>query len=184
MAGWLWLRFLFLSGIGFIDQRWSETPQDRDDRMGYKKPLVTGGVGHRWYWWQWCNIAIGTRCFRSWYGERQDKTRIRAGSKSCLLCFTRDRVKREEKEILQQQTTSLYIHIICHPRFILRAPMYHPNIQPWSYMPPTQLLSIQPRHIIQRSNTSTYFLVETNYTATFLPHPRAIPTSLDVFIFP
>jgi len=75
---------------------------------------------------------------RSSYRGNQDKTRIRAGSKSYLLCYTREWVKREEKEILQHQTTSLYIHLICHPWIISDAPMYHPNILPWSYTSSTQ----------------------------------------------
>jgi len=58
---------------------------------------------------------IGRRCFRSSYQESRDKTTVRAGSKSCLLCYTRERVNREEKETLQHKTTSLGIHFVCHP---------------------------------------------------------------------
>jgi len=113
-----------------------------------------------------------------------DRTRIKAGSKLCLLCYTRERVKREEKEILQHQTTSLYIHCVCHPRIIPHAPIYHLNIQPWSYTPPTQLLSIQPHHIVRHCNTSNHMLIITSYTTTFAQHPHAVPTSLDVSTSP
>ena len=86
-----------------------------------------------------------------WYGTRdkvvqslcwgnQDKTRIRAVAKSYLLCYTRERVKREEKKIIQHHTTSLYIHFVYQTGIIPQAPMYHPNILSCSYTPPTPLL--------------------------------------------
>jgi len=94
---------------------------------------------------------------------------------SCLLCYTRERVKREEKEILQHQTASLYKHFVGHPRSIPHAPMYHPNIQLWSYTsPPPRLISTQPCHIVPHCNTSNHFLIVTNYTATPSQHPHAI----------
>jgi len=52
------------------------------------------------------------------YRGNRDRTGIKAGSKLCSLCYTRERVKREEQETLQHQTTSLYIHFVCHPRII------------------------------------------------------------------
>jgi len=47
-----------------------------------------------------------------------------------IACYTRERVKREEKKILQHSQHSLYIQFICHPRTILHAPMYHSNLIP------------------------------------------------------
>jgi hypothetical protein len=44
-----------------------------------------------------------------------------------IACYTRERVKREEKEILQRQTASLYIQFVRYLRIILRASMYQPN---------------------------------------------------------
>ena len=77
---------------------------------------------------------------RSSYRESQEKTTVRVVSESYLLCYTRERVQRKEKEILQHPTTPLYIHFVCHPRIIPHAPMNHPNIFPWSYTLPTQHL--------------------------------------------
>ena len=103
---------------------------------------------------------------------------------SCTcIDYTRERVKREEKEILQHQATSLNIHFVCHPRIIPHAPLYHLNIQPWSYTPPSQLLSVQARHIIQRRNTSNHFLIITYYTATSLPYSHAIFASIHISSF-
>jgi len=76
---------------------------------------------------------------------------------STRLCDTREWVKREEKEILQHQTTSLYIQFVCHPRTVSRALMYHSNPFPWSYTPPIWLLSTQPRHLVQCRNISNHF---------------------------
>jgi len=59
---------------------------------------VMGGVGGRWYWSRTAELEIrieGTR-----QGKSQDIFQSRL-----LLCYTRERVKREEKEILQHQTT-------------------------------------------------------------------------------
>jgi hypothetical protein len=63
---------------------------------------------------------------------RQDKTRhdSKLFQSRNLLCYTRQRVKREEKEILQRPQHSLYIQFVCHPRTIPYAPMYHPNLIP------------------------------------------------------
>jgi len=118
------------------------------------------------------------------YRRNQDKTKDQAWSKSYMLCYTRERVKREEKEILQHQTTSRYIHFIRHPRIIPHAPMYHPNIQPWSYTPPAQLLSTQPRHNIRCRNTSNHFLIITNNTATISCHSFTVPASTHVSVSP
>jgi len=121
---------------------------------------------------------------RRLYRVNEDRAGIKARSQSYLLCYTRERGKREEKEVLQHQTTSLCIHFVCHPRTIPHAPMYHPNIQRWSYTPSTQLLSIHPRHIIQRRNTSDHFLIITNYTTTFPQHPHAVPVSFNISAYP
>jgi len=88
----------------------------------------------------------------SLYWENQGKTQVCAVSRSCLLCYRREWVKSEEKEILQLWTTSLNIHFICHPRIISHAPMYHLNILPWSYTPPSQLLinNTTPYHPMSR----------------------------------
>jgi len=74
------------------------------------------------------------------YLGNQDKTRVSAVSMSYWLCYTREWVKREEKEIFQHLTTSHGIYLICHPRTIPYAPMYHLNVSSWSYTPPTQCL--------------------------------------------
>jgi len=76
-----------------------------------------------------------------------------------LLCYTRERVKREEKEILQHQTTSLYIQSVRYLRIILHASMYQPNnrlmiLHTWKLF-----LSVQPRHIVRPRNTSSYVLI-------------------------
>jgi len=65
-----------------------------------------------------------------------------------LLCYTREWVKRKEKEILQHRQHSLYIQFLYHLRVIGHASMYHPNLIPWSYMPPAQLLisTTTPNH--------------------------------------
>jgi len=68
------------------------------------------------------------KMLRNSYRGNQDKTRVRAVSKSYLLCYTRERVRGDEKEILQHLTTSLYIHFVCHAQTIPYAPMYHLNI--------------------------------------------------------
>jgi hypothetical protein len=44
-----------------------------------------------------------------------------------IVCYTRERVKREEKEILQRQTASLYIQFIRYLRIILHASRYEPK---------------------------------------------------------
>ena len=103
--------------------------------------------------------------FHSSYQGTQDKTRVRAGSKSYLLCYTRERVDKVGKEILQHQTTSLYIHFICRHQIIPHAPMYSPNIFPSSYTPLTQLLIKPPPRIIRHRNTSGHFLIIPNHTA-------------------
>jgi len=87
-----------------------------------------------------------------------------------LLCYMRHQVKREEKKILLHQTTSLYIQFVCHPPIIPHAWMYLLNLFIWSYAPPAQLLSTQPRHIIQDHNTSGHLLIVPNNSATFPPH--------------
>jgi len=106
---------------------------------------------------------------------RQQSTRFQSHN---LLCFTREQVKREEKEILQCHTTSLYIHFIYHPQIISHAPMYLLNLPAWFCTPSTQLLSMQSCHIIQHCNTSAHFLIILNYTATILPIHPCLPTSL------
>jgi len=65
-----------------------------------------------------------------------------------LLCYTREWVKREQKEILQSTTTYLYIQCIYHHRTIPHASMYHLNIHPWSYTLPTPFLinKTMPHH--------------------------------------
>jgi len=80
------------------------------------------------------------KMLRSSYRGGQDNNNVSAGSNSCWLCNTRERLKREEKEIFQHVTTSLYIHFIWHPQTIPHAPMYHLNISSWCYWPQTQLL--------------------------------------------
>jgi len=80
------------------------------------------------------------KVLQSSFWGNQDKSLIRTVSKSYLLCYTRERAKREEKAILQHQTTSRYIHFVCHPWIIPHASMYHLNILPWFHTPPTQLL--------------------------------------------
>jgi len=114
---------------------------------------------------------------RSSYWRGQDMTRVRAGSKSCLLCYTRERVKREEKEILQHETTSLYIHFVCHPRIIPHAPMYHVNIQSWSYTPPTITLisTITPHHpMSQHLRPLPYRSKVYRHHPTIFPHGPCI----------
>jgi rRNA maturation protein Rpf1 len=39
-------------------------------------------------------------------------------------CYTRERIKNEEKEILQRHTTSLYIKFVRHFRTVFHASMY------------------------------------------------------------
>jgi len=80
------------------------------------------------------------KMFRNSCRGNQDKTRVRAVSKSYLLCYTREWVKREEKEISQHLTTFHYIYIVCHPRTIPYAPMFHLNVFSWSYSPTTKLV--------------------------------------------
>jgi len=93
-----------------------------------------------------------------------------------LLCVTRERGKREEKEILQCQTTSLVIHCVCHRWPICRTLMYHLNPYSWSYTPLTKLHSIQLRYSVWRRNTWDHFLIlPTDSTSTdniFKPYPH------------
>ena len=123
--------------------------------------------------------------YRNWdktlwssYHADQDKTRVRAVSKSYLLCYTREWVKREEKEILQHQSTSLYIHFICHPQIIPHAPLYHPNILSWSYTPSTQLLITitTPHH-----PTSQYLTLLPYHNKLYCHHLTIFPRHLRVY---
>jgi len=55
-----------------------------------------------------------------------------------LFCYTRHRVKSEEKMIPQHQTTSLYIQFVHYHWIIPSAFMYHLNPLPSSNKPPTE----------------------------------------------
>ena len=66
--------------------------------------IVTGGVGRRWY-----------GCCKTELEVRIERTKIRISFKVVLLlAYTREQVKREEKEILQHHRHSLYIQFVCH----------------------------------------------------------------------
>jgi len=136
---------------------------------------VTGGVGCRWYRGPECDLEIGTSGW-SLYRGNQDKTRIGAGSKSYLLCYTRERVKREEMEIPQHLTTSLYIHFVWNPRTSPHAPMYHLNIPSWSSTPSTQLLidtTTPHRPTLQHHKPRPYpNIVYRHHLTTFSCHSR------------
>jgi len=94
------------------------------------------------------------------------------------LGYTRKRVTRQEKEILQHLTTSLYVQFVRLPRIILHASMYHLNLSPWTYTPPHDSLSTNPHHVIQHPNTSDHFVITSNYTASTTPHfPHFPPPS-------
>ena len=95
-----------------------------------------------------------------------------------LLCYTRERVKIEEKETLPHQATSHYIQFVCLSWMILQASMYHPNPSPWSYTPPHYSLYKKPCLIIRCRNTSEHFLITTYHTATTSPHFHTLPPSL------
>jgi len=113
------------------------------------------------------NIVLEVRIARGRPRHESDLCQSRI-----LLCYSREQVKREEKEILQHQESSPYIHFICLPQIILHAVMYHPNSSRWSYTPPYNSLSTKSWHIIGHPNTSDYFRITTNYTATTAPHFR------------
>jgi hypothetical protein len=89
-----------------------------------------------------------------------------------IACYTREQVKREEKEILgHQQPLFIYI-FVCHPRTIIHASIYHLNLYPWSYAPSTIPVSIQPRHNIRRRNTSYHVLIlSQSFLITSTPLP-------------
>lgn len=66
-----------------------------------------------------------------------------------MLCNTREQlVKREENDIHQHKTTSLYIDIVLHPQMFYHASMYSPSILLWSDTPPStlKLSLITPQH--------------------------------------
>ena len=115
---------------------------------------------------------------------RQDKTRQESKlfQSRNLLGYTRERVKREEKEILQHQTTSLYIQFVHHSRVIPHASMYQPN-NPLMILHTRKLfLSVQPRHIVRRRNTSSHILISSlsfliNSTPFPVPHVPLEPSS-------
>jgi len=44
-----------------------------------------------------------------------------------IACYTRERVKREEKKTHQRQQPLFIYNFVCHPRTILHALKYHPN---------------------------------------------------------
>ena len=132
-------------------------------------------------------IVVTIMWYRNWdkmlrnsHRGNQDKPRFRAVSKSYLLCYTREYVKREEKEILQHLTTSLYIHFICHPRTVSYALMYHPTISSWSYTPPTQLLingTTPHRPTSQHLRPLPYL---NKFYCNNLTCPHAIPVSISI----
>jgi len=97
-----------------------------------------------------------------------------------LLCNTREQVNRDEKDILQHQTTSLYIQFALLHRIVPHASIYHSNPSPWSYPPPHNSLSTKRHHIIWCRNTSDHFLIMTNYTATTTPDFRTFPLRLPI----
>jgi len=70
------------------------------------------------------------------------------------------------------------MQVICRPRIIIHASMYHRNPSPWSYTPPHNCLTTKQRHIIQCPNTSEHFLIATNHTTTTTPHFRTFPPLL------
>jgi len=107
--------------------------------------------------------------------RRQESELFQSGN---LLCYTRERVKREVKEILHCQTTSCYVQFICLPRIIRHVSIYHLNPSPWSYTPPNISLSTKPRHISRRRNTSDHLLIATNSTSTTTPISRTLPPRL------
>jgi len=101
---------------------------------------------------------------------------------SCyLLCYTWEWVKSKEKEILQREQHSLYMQFVCHSRTVPHAPMYHPNLIPWSYTPPRYLIisTTTPHH-----PTSQHLRPLLYHTKLYCHHLPASSTSPNVSAFP
>jgi len=97
-----------------------------------------------------------------------------------LLCYTRERVKREEREILQSTTTSLYIQLMNRHRTIPHVSMYHPDIQPWSYTTPILFLikKSTPHHpLSQHLKPCPY------HNTLYHPHYTPISASPNISVF-
>ena len=114
---------------------------------------------------------------RSSYRVEQDKTTVRGVWKSSLHDYMSEWVKRKENEILQHQTSSLYIHFIYHPWIIPHVPIYHTNILHGSYTRPTQLLinNTTPYHpTSQHLKTFPYQNISycRHNTTSPAPHPH------------
>jgi len=89
-----------------------------------------------------------------------------------IACYTRERVKREEKETIHHQLSSLYIRSVRYSRIILHASMYQPNNPPMILHTEKLFLSVQPRHNIRRRNTSSYILILSLSLYIILTPPR------------
>ena len=104
--------------------------------------------------------------------RNEDKDRECFQSRT-IACYTRERVKREEKEILQHQTASLCIQLVRYPRIIPHVSIYQPNnalmiLHTWKLFLPVQL-----RHNIRRRNTSSYVLIP-SLSSYIIPTPSPI----------
>jgi hypothetical protein len=103
---------------------------------------------------------------------RQDKTEARECFQSRTIdCETREQVKREEKKILQHQTTSVYTHFVRYLRTISHAPMYRPNNLLMILHTGKLCLSVQSHHFLQCRNTSSYVLIVLSSSQTTLTPP-------------
>jgi hypothetical protein len=98
--------------------------------------------------------------YSKWVSRNKDEDKKSRYFRSHTVdCYTRERVKKEEKEILQHQTSFLYTQVVPYPRIILHASMYQPNNCSMILHTGKLFLSGQPRHNIRRRSTSFYILI-------------------------
>jgi len=97
---------------------------------------------------------------------------VQDNNKSCfqycaLFYNSSEWVKREEMEIIQFQQHYLWIQFFCNPEIIAFVLMYHPNLIPSLYTPPTWLLI----------NTTTLYHLTSQYL-------RPVPASYQMILPP
>jgi len=108
------------------------------------------------------------------YWEKQNKTSADAGHSCLLLCYTRECVKREEKDILQHQTTSVCMPFCCHPWTISDVLMYRPNLHHSSYIASKSWLMIL--HTLTKTSDQYNHTISSD-----VPTPQ--PTSLTFQVY-
>lgn len=126
--------------------------------VGVWNQTEMGGVRCRWYWWQNVISENKTMALKDRIGSINPDEVAKLFQSRNFPCFIREWVKREEKIILQHQTTFHWKQHICQLEIIPYAPMDHPNIPTWSYT---------PRNITLNNTTMSPHLISQHLR----PHP-------------